>query len=199
MNGRPRPRGRALLALVLFASCASASRGVRIDGNTQNIRVYEGDRCLLNGGPTFVTLEVGRDHHLRLEADGYEPQELIITSHVSGLRVLETIGKSLLLPIIAVPFMWPAWIATGHWYVFEPETPKVQMKRRAGWSNTSSYTASPPRTSPPLPPRPTTLPTPPAPSTPAAAARPVFCGQCGARLPSGARFCGGCGLPSPNR
>lgn len=176
----------AVLVVVLVTSCATVKREVVIGVNTSGVRVYEGDRLLSNGGTPRLRLEVDRDHELRLEADGHASERLLLRSSVSGVRVLLSAVQTLVLPIVVLPALWPAWIAQGYWYVLEPEEPRVHLRRLAEAPAASSAR-----------PHPSPAPAP----TPAAPPRPQvgFCGSCGARAALDARFCGGCGAAMPRR
>lgn len=211
-----RLRAAALLPLVLVASCASENREITIRTNPPSARVYEGDVLLHPSGPQRFLVDPRRDHDLRVEADGHEPQRLVIDSSVSGARVTLSIVFTLVLPIVVLPLMWPAWIAQGYFYELEPEEPSVTLVKssRSPDSTVLVPMVTTPRSTPPpapAPPPPRAAPTSPAPAPvprPASKPAPVqpiapppapphtrsaFCGKCGGRLATGAVFCGGCG------
>ncbi len=169
----PRLRAAALLPLVLVASCAAVDREIVIRTDPPNARVFDGAAPLSpKGGPGRYKLDPSRDHDLRVEADGYEPQRLTVVSTVSGLRVTLVVVETLCLSIIVLPLLWPTWIATGYWYEFEPEEPVVRLLKTDGASS-SPASAAPTRPSPPTP-APAPRPTPPPPRpTPAPAPRPT--------------------------
>ncbi|MCW8139655.1 MAG: hypothetical protein KIT58_12225 [Planctomycetota bacterium] len=186
------------MACLLVGACASNKREMRIKVNTSNARFYEGDRLLSTPAPSTVLLDVSRDHLIRVEADGYEPETLRLESGVSALRVVHVAAMSLLLPIIAGPFLWYRWTVDGYCYVLEPEEPEVILQRSTGttWSSSPPPTWQP-RRSESAPPRPAPSPPPPTAPRPTSAAppsRPAYCGECGARV--GARYCGECGRPA---
>ncbi len=174
----PRLRAAALLPLVLVASCAAVDREIVIRTDPPNARIFDGDVPLSpRGGPGRYKLDPSRDHALRVEADGYEPQRLNLVSTVSGLRVTLVVVETLCLSIIVLPLLWPTWIATGYWYEFEPEEPVVRLVKTDGSSSSSGSapTVATPRSTPPSPaPAPRPTPPPPAPRpTPAPAPRPT--------------------------
>ncbi len=212
----PKQRAGALLPLGLLMSCSAVNRVLPIKINTSNVRVYEGETCLSKGGPPRLVLDPRRDHELRFEADGYEPQRLLVESTVSGLNVFLVVIQTLTIPIIALPFFWHTWAATGYWYEFEPTEPEVRLVPIGGSSSTPPQPPSRPTPSAPVaivpsqprpvpPPQPRPAPPPPKstsssppavapkPQPPRPQARPAFCGTCGARVPSNTTFCGGCG------
>lgn len=208
------PRLRAALAavLVLAHGCAAVDREVVFRTNPSNVRVSEGGVAVRSVGPGRYKLDPSRDHDLRVEADGYEPTRLLVTSHVSGLRVTLVVVETLCLSIIVLPLLWPTWIATGYWYELEPEEPTVTLVNSSGSTGPISTpspapaprptpTPPPPPTPPPVP-APTPRPTPPAPPRPAPPppapttappTKPAFCGSCGTKLALAAKFCGSCG------
>jgi hypothetical protein len=194
------PRLRAALAavLVLAHGCAAVDREVVFRTNPSNVRVSEGGVAVRSVGPGRYKLDPSRDHDLRVEADGYEPTRLLVTSHVSGLRVTLVVVETLCLSIIVLPLLWPTWIATGYWYELEPEEPTVTLVKNSGSTGSAPVATRP--TPPASPPRPTPsapapAPPPPPPQPPPATS--AFCGSCGARLVQSAAFCGSCGARVP--
>lgn len=203
----PRQRAGVLLPLGLLMSCVAVDRDFPIKINTSTARIYEGETCLSKGGPPRLKLDPSRDHDLRFEADGYEPQRLFIESTVSGLKIFLVVIETLTLPIVVVPIFWPTWVATGYWYDLEPAEPEVRLVPGGGTPSPPQQPLRPPpqpRPVPPAPPQPRPAPAPkatssstpavaPKPQPPRPQARPAFCGTCGTRLPGNTTFCGGCG------
>lgn len=121
---------KALAALALVAAgCASTvEKPVKITTNAPpgSLKIHEGQRAYLVSGGGEVLLDPTRDHTLTLEAAGFKPAELTLTSHVSGLDVFY--GICLGLPIF--PLSLPIWLwlgSSGAWDCLEPSSPWVPL------------------------------------------------------------------------
>lgn len=123
-----------LLALLLALSicgvgCAGPSlRDVQVKTNAQGLaKIYEGDGKVPigSGAPPHAMLDAGVDHDLRIEADGYEPARIRLSSHTSAGKIVTVVATCVMCPLVLIALPFTSFVT------LEPEEPFVELKQSA--------------------------------------------------------------------
>lgn len=181
-------KSRVVLALLLSAILAFAPgcgsmmfrnpESVLVTSNVQGAAIFEGSKGQ-GKAPGSITLDRSADHILTVQAEGYAPETVRVTSHLSWWRILTSIvlngGHGLFTLFISTGVGIAIDVGAGSWQYLEPDEVHVELHK-------TGEAPAPEQTPDQV--QPTAAPVKPA-------AR--FCGSCGTKVDAGTRFCPGCG------
>ncbi|MDP3684072.1 MAG: PEGA domain-containing protein [Ignavibacteria bacterium] len=130
MFNRIRLLSLTLLFLTTLTSCATIMHGTRqsieIASNPSDAYIWV-DRQFIGNTPMIVEMFRKNDHVVRIELEGYQPYELILSRHVSGWALGNIVfGGIIGLAVDAI---------SGGLYILTPEQIQAEMR-----SNRIAYT-----------------------------------------------------------